>query len=203
MSSTGQLPASTVAHVVPANPATFVFDPADYQIFSDPGGETPEQFIQLNTQAAPFDDVDARRALAYATNKSEVIDVMTEGYNQPADGPYAPDSPWFAETDYPQFDPAKATELATKVRAAHGGEFRFTLMSSPDVATQQMSSNYVTLHEDGRGEFRSIPFRYAWPAEMDLMARIAGLRPEHRWDSWSRTPFTSESSKIIAVWQKA
>jgi SAM-dependent methyltransferase len=71
-----------------------------------------------------------------------------------------------------------------------------------DVATQEMSSNYVTLHADGRGEFWSVPFRYAWPAEMDLMARIAGLRPEHRWDSWARTPFTSESSKIIATWVK-
>lgn len=71
-----------------------------------------------------------------------------------------------------------------------------------DVATQEMSSNYVTLLEDGRGEFWSVPFRYAWPAEMDLMARIAGLRPEHRWDSWARTPFTGESSKVIATWVK-
>ena len=45
-----------------------------------------------------------------------------------------------------------------------------------------------------------MPFRYLWPAEMDLMARIAGLRPEHRWDSWARTPFTSDSSKIIGTW---
>jgi hypothetical protein len=41
-----------------------------------------------------------------------------------------------------------------------------------------------------------------WPAEMDLMARLAGLEPEHRWDSWARTPFTSDSSKIIATWVK-
>ncbi|HET6482205.1 MAG TPA: hypothetical protein VFG35_19540 [Actinoplanes sp.] len=45
-----------------------------------------------------------------------------------------------------------------------------------------------------------MPFRYLWPAEMDLMARIVGLRPEHRWDSWARTPFTSDSSKIIDTW---
>lgn len=73
---------------------------------------------------------------------------------------------------------------------------------SYDVATQAMASNYVTLHDDGRGEFWSVPFRYLWPAEMDLMARLAGLEPEHRWDSWARTPFTSESSKIIATWVK-
>lgn len=73
---------------------------------------------------------------------------------------------------------------------------------SYDVATQAMASNYVTLHDDGRGEFWSVPFRYVWPAEMDLMARIAGLEPEHRWDSWAGTPFTNDSTKIIATWVK-
>jgi SAM-dependent methyltransferase len=68
-----------------------------------------------------------------------------------------------------------------------------------DVATQQMSSNYVSV-EDGRGSFRSIPFRYVWPAELDLMARIAGLQPEHRWESWSRRPFGSESPRHISTW---
>ena len=70
-----------------------------------------------------------------------------------------------------------------------------------DVATQQMSSNYITL-EDGRGEFASVPFRYVWPSELDLMARIAGLRPEHRWESWARASFTAESSKFIGTWVK-
>ncbi len=70
-----------------------------------------------------------------------------------------------------------------------------------DVATQQMSSNYITL-EDGRGEFASTPFRYVWPSELDLMARIAGLRPEHRWDSWARTQFTAESSTFLGTWVK-
>ncbi|WP_250035569.1 class I SAM-dependent DNA methyltransferase [Paractinoplanes maris] len=73
---------------------------------------------------------------------------------------------------------------------------------SYDVATQAMASNYLTLHDDGRGEFWAVPFRYLWPAEMDLMARLAGLVPEHRWDSWARTPFTGESTKIIATWVK-
>jgi SAM-dependent methyltransferase len=73
---------------------------------------------------------------------------------------------------------------------------------SYDVATQAMASNYVTLHDDGRGEFWAVPFRYVWPAEMDLMARIAGLEPEHRWESWTGSPFTSDSSKIIATWVK-
>jgi SAM-dependent methyltransferase len=70
-----------------------------------------------------------------------------------------------------------------------------------DVATQAMSSNYVEV-TDGRGSFRSIPFRYVWPAELDLMARLAGLRLRDRWDGWTQEPFTSESGQHVSVWQK-
>lgn len=70
-----------------------------------------------------------------------------------------------------------------------------------DVATQAMSSNYVEV-VDGRGEYRSIPFRYVWPAELDLMARLAGLELRHRWDGWAREPFTSESRQHVSVWQQ-
>ena len=70
-----------------------------------------------------------------------------------------------------------------------------------DTATQTMSSNYITV-ENGRGEYRSIPFRYAWPAEFDLMARIAGLRLRERWADWDRSPFTAESGKHVSVWEK-
>ncbi|MGP4047054.1 class I SAM-dependent DNA methyltransferase [Streptomyces sp. 2A115] len=70
-----------------------------------------------------------------------------------------------------------------------------------DVATQAMSSNYVTI-VDGRAEYWSVPFRYVWPAELDLMARLAGLRLRHRWEDWTRAPFTSESSRHVSVWEK-
>ncbi|MFB6393863.1 class I SAM-dependent DNA methyltransferase [Polymorphospora lycopeni] len=70
-----------------------------------------------------------------------------------------------------------------------------------DVATQEMSSNYVEV-VDGRGSFRSVPFRYVWPAELDLMAQLAGLRLRERWDGWSREPFTSESGQHVSVWEK-
>lgn len=71
-----------------------------------------------------------------------------------------------------------------------------------DVATQQFTSNHVTVSADGKGRFRRIPFRYAWPAEMDLMARIAGLELKYRWADWDRSAFTAESTKHVSVWQK-
>jgi SAM-dependent methyltransferase len=70
-----------------------------------------------------------------------------------------------------------------------------------DVATQAMSSNYVEV-AGGRGEYRSIPFRYVWPAELDLMAQLAGLALRERWSGWTREPFTSDSEQHVSVWQK-
>ncbi len=70
-----------------------------------------------------------------------------------------------------------------------------------DPATQAMSSNYITL-EGGRGEYHSIPFRYVWPAELDLMAQLAGMRLRDRWEDWARRPFTGESRQHVSVWEK-
>lgn len=70
-----------------------------------------------------------------------------------------------------------------------------------DVTSQRFTSNHVSV-ADGRGRFRTIPFRYVWPSELDLMARIAGLRLEHRWADWARTPLTADSHKHVSVWIK-
>jgi hypothetical protein len=56
---------------------------------------------------------------------------------------------------------------------------------------------------DGGWHRRSIPFRYVWPAELDLMARIAGLRLQDRWAGWKREQFTAESHKHVSVWEKS
>ncbi len=47
-----------------------------------------------------------------------------------------------------------------------------------------------------------MPFRYAWPAEYDLMAELAGMRLRGRWSGWEREPFTSESRQHVSVWEK-
>ena len=68
-----------------------------------------------------------------------------------------------------------------------------------DVATQRLVSHHYWLDE---GRSVSMPFRYAWPAELDLMARLAGMSLVHRWADWDRSPFTSDSDKHISVWRK-
>jgi SAM-dependent methyltransferase len=70
-----------------------------------------------------------------------------------------------------------------------------------DVANQGLRSHHFTL-VDGTWEYLTFPFRYAWPAEFDLMAELAGMRLRERWSGWKREPFTSDSRKHVSVWEK-
>ncbi|HVA07929.1 MAG TPA: class I SAM-dependent methyltransferase [Acidimicrobiales bacterium] len=70
-----------------------------------------------------------------------------------------------------------------------------------DTANQSGVSHHYWIGE-GRSQVFSMPYRYVWPAELDLMARIAGLRLQERWGDWNREPFTSDSIKHISVWDK-
>ena len=70
-----------------------------------------------------------------------------------------------------------------------------------DVANQGLISHHFW-PVGGKWEQRSIPFRYTWPAELDLMARLAGMTLRERWSGWQREPFTSESTKHVSVWEK-
>jgi SAM-dependent methyltransferase len=70
-----------------------------------------------------------------------------------------------------------------------------------DVARQGLISHHYSLVE-GEWEVASTPFRYVWPAELDLMARLAGMSLRERWSDWNRAPFTSESTKHVSVWEK-
>lgn len=70
-----------------------------------------------------------------------------------------------------------------------------------DFDTQRLVSHHFTL-VDGVWERRSIPFRSVSPAELDLMARLAGLELRERWADWDRSPFSAESRKHVSVWAK-
>ena len=70
-----------------------------------------------------------------------------------------------------------------------------------DVANQGLISHHLQI-VDGRLDRISVPFRYAWPAEFDLMAQLAGMTLRERWSGWKREPFTSESRQHVSVWEK-
>ena len=71
-----------------------------------------------------------------------------------------------------------------------------------DVVTQRLSGQHYHL-DDGRLEASPTEMRYAWPAELDLMARLAGMRLEDRWAGWRREPFTALSPSHVSVYVKA
>jgi SAM-dependent methyltransferase len=81
------------------------------------------------------------------------------------------------------------------------GEVRLDVGRHDPVA-QLLEESHVTL---SRGGVRLNPIvtRYAWPSELDLMARIAGLRLKERWDDWSRTAYTARGSTVVSVYARA
>jgi SAM-dependent methyltransferase len=70
-----------------------------------------------------------------------------------------------------------------------------------EVASQGLVSHHYWV-VDGRIESRSTPFRFVWPSELDLMARLAGMTLRERWSDWTRSPFTSDSRQHVSVWEK-
>jgi SAM-dependent methyltransferase len=70
-----------------------------------------------------------------------------------------------------------------------------------DFDTQRLVSHHFSL-VDGDWRRLSVPFRSVSPAELDLMARLAGMELRERWADWDRSPFTAESTKHVSVWEK-
>ena len=70
-----------------------------------------------------------------------------------------------------------------------------------DIAAQGLVSHHYWVRDE-KLETWSMPFRYVWPSELDLMARLAGMTLRERWSGWSREPFTSASTTHVSVWEK-
>jgi len=89
--------------------------------------------------------------------------------------------------------PAGETFLAFDVSREHLGFDEY------DVAVQGLTSHHYRPCEN---EYETFPGRYIWPAELDLMAQLAGMALRERWGGWSREPFTSESRSHVSVYEK-
>ena len=83
----------------------------------------------------------------------------------------------------------------------HVGE-RHVGFDTYDLATQQGASHHYTTQDDGTVRYGVSNFRYCWPPELDLMARLAGLEHEARYADWHRAPFTSDSESALSIWRK-
>ena len=85
-------------------------------------------------------------------------------------------------------------------RVFHVSENRWGI-DEYDVATQGLTSHHFEV-VDQKLERTSMPFRYAWPSELDLMAQLAGMELRERWGGWKREPFTGESRMHVSIWVK-
>jgi SAM-dependent methyltransferase len=91
--------------------------------------------------------------------------------------------------------PPGETFQAFDVSATHLGFDEY------DLARQGLVSHHYWI-DDNKVEVFSPPFRYVWPSELDLMARLAGMTLRERFGGWKREPFTSDSTKHVSVWEK-
>ncbi|MGI8754462.1 MAG: class I SAM-dependent DNA methyltransferase [Acidimicrobiales bacterium] len=71
-----------------------------------------------------------------------------------------------------------------------------------DLVAQQATSHHFVADGSGVREVRT-PFRYVWPSELDLMAKLAGITMRDRWAGWDRSPFTGESTSHVSVWERS
>jgi SAM-dependent methyltransferase len=109
----------------------------------------------------------------------------------------APGGCFVIEVEVPDLQrlPPGRTDLVFHRDADHVGVDEY------DVARQGLVSHHYTRVGE-HFEVVSMPFRYVWPAELDLMARIAGLRLRDRWAGWTKEPFTADSRSHVSVWEK-
>jgi len=91
-------------------------------------GEPDQNCIMLNTAVPPLNDLRVRQALAYATDRQRVVDTLYNGVTVPADGPFAPGSPYYGPTGYPSHDVARAKALVADYQRERG-PISFTLAS--------------------------------------------------------------------------
>ncbi len=92
--------------------------------------------------------------------------------------------------------PPGAVAVPFDVSAAHAGFATF------EVAHQRLTSHHYFTNDDGGTTYAASHHRFVWPAELDLMAQLAGLQLAERWGGWDRTAFTDESESHISVWVK-
>jgi peptide/nickel transport system substrate-binding protein len=94
--------------------------PEGTTIYTSELGEDQEVFLLMNQLHPPFDDVEVRRALVQATDNQTIVDTIAAGLYEPATGIFDPESPWYAETDYPAYDKDAAAAAIEQIEAEHG-----------------------------------------------------------------------------------
>lgn len=116
-------------------------DSGDFDVYLDEQGETTEMVTAVNTLVPPFDDVNAREALAYGLDRQTVSEVTYAGRFPPADdGPFMDGSPWDQDVEFPTYDRERAEAAVAAYEEEHGEPISFTLTIAPSPATQSLAA---------------------------------------------------------------
>jgi SAM-dependent methyltransferase len=108
------------------------------------------------------------------------------------------DGSFVVEAGLPDFVYRLRNNQYVEAEAIEVGEVRLDVLRH-DPATQMIDESHVTISPAGM-RLNPVVQRYAWPPELDLMARIAGLRLRERWDGWNREPYTGAGRTVVSVW---
>lgn len=100
------------------------------QLAEDPGNDGTS-FIMFNTTKAPVNDLRVRQAIAYCTDKNQIAQVGQIPADSLRTSQFAPDSPFYVDTNFPTYDPQKGTDLINQVKASTGGDVSFTIGTTP------------------------------------------------------------------------
>ncbi len=109
-----------------------------------------------------------------------------------------PEGVFVVEAYVPAFLYRFREDQAVEAESIQVDEVRLDVLRH-DAARQLLEESHVALSPAGI-RLNPVVQRYAWPAELDLMARLAGLRLHHRWADWNRTPFTARSAGHVSVY---
>lgn len=110
----------------------------------------------------------------------------------------APGGRFLIEVGVPQVRRLPPGQLAVPFEISE----KHTGFDTYDLVTQEASSHHFHRRADGGYDYGVHHFRYVWPAELDLMAQLAGLQLEQRVADWDGSPFTSDSESHVSVWRK-
>jgi ABC-type transport system substrate-binding protein len=103
-------------------------------------GEPDMGCLLLNLSKAPFDNLKVRQATAYAISSAQYVQVIDDGVNPTTNGPFTPNSPYYvADNGYPEYNPAKATQLVNEVKSETGKPVTVSLNHTPDSQTTKIA----------------------------------------------------------------
>jgi len=167
------------------------------QMLAKPGGQDIEVVIGDMTNAT----VEGEFSLVYLVYNTIGNVITQEGQVEVfrnAARHLAPGGRFLIEIEVPMLQrlPEGERFVAFKVVEGYAGVDEY------DLVNQQLVSHHLSVRADGSGLHNKTPQRYVWPSELDLMAKLAGMTLESRWEDFSGSEFTAESHKHVSVWVK-